>query len=46
MATSFMLEHQGQGQDGSSHSLDAEPDGGPVDISHRKGSHTVHEGPG
>ena len=46
MATSLMLEHQAQEQDGSSHSLEAELDSGPVDISHRKGSHTVHEGPG
>lgn len=38
MATSLMLEHQAQEQDGSSHSLDAELDSGPMDISHRKGA--------
>ena len=46
MATTLMLEHQAQEQDGSSHSLDAELDRGPVGISHRKGSYSVHEGPG
>ena len=46
MATSLTLEHQAQEQDGSSHGLDAELLGSPVDVSHRKGSHTVHEGPG
>ena len=46
MATSLTLEHQAQEQGGSSHGLGAELDGGPMDVSHRKGSHTVHEGPG
>lgn len=46
MATTLMLEHQAQEQDGSSHSLDGELDRVPVDISHRKGNHTAHEGPG
>ena len=46
MATSLMLEHQAQEQDGSSHGLSAQPDRGLVEVSQRKGSHTVHEGPG
>lgn len=39
----LMLEHQAQEQDGSSHSLDAELDSGPMDISHRSGSHHAWE---
>ena len=46
MAASLMLEHQAPQQDVSSHGLDTEPDGGPMDGGHRKGSHTVCEGPG
>ena len=46
VAATLMLEHRAPEQDGNCHSLDTEPDGGPMDGGHRKGSYTVYEGPG
>ena len=43
MAASLMLEYQALEQDGSSHSLDTELDGVPMDGSHRKECHTVRK---